>query len=147
MLYFFRTWLSEAYFPMYLLQSLQRHLPVVQSFIFSLKISSDFAFLISQGIISHILEARKDMLFIPKHTVQFLRLCRVKSFLRLYGFCAKWKISFIISGHLSLYKFLSLRFVDFFGRYLLIYAFAANHPKRDLSHLCKQVLKLFCESY
>ena len=84
--------------PMYLLQSLQGHLSVVQSFILFLKISSDFAFLISQGTISHILGAREDMLSVPKYTVRFLRICRVESFLRLYGFCTEWKISFIISG-------------------------------------------------
>ena len=84
--------------PMYLLQSLQGHLSVVQSFIFFEKISSDFAFLISQWTISHILGAREDMVSVPKYTVQFLRLSRVESFRRLYGFCTGWKISFIISG-------------------------------------------------
>ena len=59
---------------MYLLQSLQGHLSVVQSFILFLKISSDFAFLITQGTISHILGAREDMLSIPKYTVRFVRL-------------------------------------------------------------------------
>ena len=66
---------------MYLLQSLQGHLFVVQSFIFFKKISSDFAFLISQGAISYILRAREDMLSVPNYTVPFLRLCRVESFL------------------------------------------------------------------
>ena len=85
--------------PMYLLQSLQGHLSVVQSFVFFFKkISSDFALLISQGMISHILGTREDMLSVPKYTVRFVRLCRVESFLRLYGFCTEWKISFIISG-------------------------------------------------
>ena len=37
-------------FPTYVLQSLQGHLSVVQDFIFSLKIFSDFALLISYGI-------------------------------------------------------------------------------------------------
>ena len=60
--------------PMYLLQSLQGHLPVVQSFILFLKISSDFAFLISQGTISHILGAREDMLSVPKYAERFVRL-------------------------------------------------------------------------
>ena len=45
--------------PMYLLQSLQGHLFVVQSFIFSLKISSDIVFLISQETNSHILGKEK----------------------------------------------------------------------------------------
>ena len=59
---------------MYLLQSLQGHLSVVQSFILFLKLSSDFAFLISQGTISHVLVAREDMLSAPKYTVRFARL-------------------------------------------------------------------------
>ena len=84
--------------PMYLLQSLQGHSSVVQSFIILKKISSDFAFLISQRTISHIFGAREDILSVPKYTVRFHRLCRVESFLRLYGFCTEWKISFIISG-------------------------------------------------
>ena len=69
--------------------SLQGHVSVVLSFIFSLKISGDFAFVISKGTIYHILGAREDMLSVPKYTVQFLRQCRVESFLRLYGFCTK----------------------------------------------------------
>ena len=84
--------------PMYLLQSLQGHLSVVQSFIYFKKTSSDIAFLISQGTISHILEAREDMLSVPKYSLRFLHLWGVESFLRLYGFCTEWKISFIISG-------------------------------------------------
>ena len=72
---------------MYLWQSMQGHLPVVQSFIFSLKICSDLVLLISPGTISHILGARKDMLSVPKNTMRFLRLFRVESLLRLYGFC------------------------------------------------------------
>ena len=82
--------------PMYLSQSLQGHL--LRRALFLKKMSSDFAFLISQGTISHILGARKDMLSVPKYIVRFLRLCRVESFLRLHGFCTEWKISFIISG-------------------------------------------------
>ena len=48
-----------------------------------------------------------------------------------------------------LYKFMSLRFVDFFVEYLLICPFSANHQKRDLFHFCslfhfcRQVLNLF----
>ena len=48
-----------------------------------------FAFFFSQVTISHILEAREDMLSVPKYNVQFLGLGRVESFLRLYGFCTK----------------------------------------------------------
>ena len=76
-LYFFRTRLNEPCIANVLLQSLQGYLSVIQSF---------FAFLISQGTISNILGAREDMLSIPKYTVWFLCLCRVESFLRLYGF-------------------------------------------------------------
>ena len=89
MLYFFRTRLNEAYIANDLLESLQGHLSVVQSFIFFKKISSYFSFSISQGTISYILWAREDMLSVPKYTVQFLCLCRVESFLRLYGFYRK----------------------------------------------------------
>ena len=100
---------------MYLLQSLQCHLSVSRVFIFS--ISSDFAFLVSQGAISHIFGAREDMLSVPKYNMKFLRLCIIESFLRSYGFCTKWKICFIISRPKSFffYKFLSLRFADLFG--------------------------------
>ena len=53
-------------FPTYVLQSLQGHLSVVQDFIFSLKIFSDFALLISLGINSHNFGAREDILSVPK---------------------------------------------------------------------------------
>ena len=42
------------------------HLSVVQDFIFSLKIFSDFALLISLGINSHNFGARADILSVPK---------------------------------------------------------------------------------
>ena len=84
--------------PIYVLQSLQGHLSVVQNFIFSLNIPNEFALLISLGINPHILGASEDMLSVPKCTVRFLRLCSSGSFLRLYGFCIKWKVSFIILG-------------------------------------------------
>ena len=75
MFYFFRRRLNEVNtLPLYFLQSLQGHLSVAQSFIFSLKISSDFGFLILQGAIAHILGAREDMLSVTNYTVQFLRL-------------------------------------------------------------------------
>ena len=96
MLYLFRARLNEAYIANVSFAKSART-SVAQSFIFK-KMSSDFAFLISQGTISHILGARKDMLSVPKYIVLFLRLCRVESFLRLQGFCTEWKISFIISG-------------------------------------------------
>ena len=53
-------------FPTYVLQSLQGHLPAVQDFIFSLKIFSDFALLISLGINSHNFGAREDIHSVPK---------------------------------------------------------------------------------
>ena len=53
-------------FPTHALQSLQGHLSVVQDFIFSLKIFSDFALLISLGINSHNSVAREDILSVPK---------------------------------------------------------------------------------
>ena len=59
MLYFFRIRLNEAYIA---------NVPFAKSartficrFIFSLKVSSDFAFLISQRTFSHILGAREDV--------------------------------------------------------------------------------------
>ena len=59
--------------------------------------SSGFTFLNSQATISHVLGAKEDMVSVQKYTLQF-RLSRVESFLKLYGFSKKWKISFIISG-------------------------------------------------
>ena len=53
-------------FPTYVLQSLQGHLYVVQDFIFSLIIFSDFALLISLGIALHNFGARDDILSVPK---------------------------------------------------------------------------------
>ena len=53
-------------FPTYVLQSLQGHLSVVQDFIFSLKIFSNFPLLISLGINSYNIGAREDILSVPK---------------------------------------------------------------------------------
>ena len=89
--------------PIYILQSLQGHLSVVQNFIFSLNIPNEFAHLISLEINSRILGASEVMLPVPKYTVQFLRLCSSGSFLKLYGFCIKWKVSFIILGPKSFF--------------------------------------------
>ena len=61
----FKTPLNEM-FPTYVLQSLQGHLYVVQDFIFSLIIFSDFALLISLGIALHNFGARDDILSVPK---------------------------------------------------------------------------------
>ena len=89
--------------PIYVLQSLQGHLSVVQNFIFSLNFPSEFAFLVVLGINSHILGASEDILSVPKYTVRFLRLYSSGSFLKLYGFCIKWKVSFIILGPKSFF--------------------------------------------
>ena len=85
------------------LESLQGHLSVVQNFIFSLNIPSEFAFLMLLGIDSHIFGANKDMLSIPKYTVRVLRLRSSGSFLKSYGFCRKWKVSFMILGFRSFF--------------------------------------------
>ena len=53
-------------------QSLQGHLSVAQNFFFSLHIPSDFAFLMSIEIISHIFGASEDVLSLPKYAAQFL---------------------------------------------------------------------------
>ena len=53
-------------FPTYVLQTLQGHLSVVQDFIFSLEIFSDFVLLISLGINYHSFGAREDILSVPK---------------------------------------------------------------------------------
>ena len=97
-IYFFRARLNAAYIANVSFVKSIRTFICVQSLIFSLKISGDFAFLISQGTISYTSKAREDMLSVPKHTVQFLLPCRVESFLRSYCICTKWKISFIILG-------------------------------------------------
>ena len=122
--------------PIYVLQSLQGHLSVVQNFIFSLNIPNEFALLISLGINSHILGASEDMLSVPKYTVRFLRLCSSGSFLKLYGFCIKWKASFIILGPKSFlsYRSLSQGFVDSFGECSQICLFLISHQKREMFH-------------
>ena len=53
-------------FPTYVLQRLQGHLSVVEDFIFSLKIFSNFAHLILPVINSHNFGAREDILSVPK---------------------------------------------------------------------------------
>ena len=53
---------------MYVLQSLKERLSVIQIFIFSLNIPSEFEFPMSLG-------ASKDMPSLPKYTVRFIRLC------------------------------------------------------------------------
>ena len=133
--------------PIYVLRSLQGHLSAVLNFIFSLNISNEFALLIWLGINSHILGAIEDMLSVPKCTVRILRLCSSGSFLKLYGFCIKWKVSFIILGPNSFlsYRSLSQGFVDSFGECSLICLFLISHQKREMFHFCRQALKLFHE--
>ena len=83
MLYFFRTRLNEAEIANLPFAKDTRTFIGCPEFYLSLKISGDFPFSISQESITYIL---------GQSTLRFCRLCRVKSFLRLYGFCIKWKI-------------------------------------------------------
>ena len=82
MLYFNKTQLNEAYIASVSFANVS----VAQSFIFTLKISSDAAFLISRRTISHIFGESP---------------LQIEPFLKLYGFCTKRKIFFTISGHKS----------------------------------------------
>ena len=99
----------EPTLPIYVLQSLQRHAKtsaktsVAQNFIFSLNIPSEFAFLMVLGINSHILGASGDILSVKNYTVWLFRLCISGSFLKLYGFCIKWELSYIILGPKSFF--------------------------------------------
>ena len=131
--------------PIYVSQSLQGHLSVVQNFIFSSNISNEFALLILLGINSYILGASEDMPSVPKYIVRLLCLCRSGSFLKLYGFCIKWKVSFIILGHFLSNRSLSQGFVDSFGECSQICLFLISHQKREMFHFCRQALKLFYE--
>ena len=95
MLCFFRTWLSEAYtLSTYLLQSLQRHLSAFQSCIFPVKISNDFAFLISQGLIP-ILWGHEKICFLFQST-----LCSFFAFKELAHF-SDCMVSVQIGNYLS----------------------------------------------
>ena len=114
---------------------------------FSLNFPSEFAFIMVFGINSHIWGANEEMLSVPKYTVRFLHLCRSGSFLKLYGFCIKWKVSFIISSPKSFlcYSSLSQGFIDSFDEYSLICPFLESHQKREMFHFCSQASKLFHE--
>ena len=90
------TFQMKPTLPIYVLQGLQGHLSVVQNFIFYLNIPNEFALLMSLGINPNILGASEDILSVSKCTVRFLRLCSSWSFLKLYGFCIKWKVYFLI---------------------------------------------------
>ena len=133
--------------PMNVLQSLQGHLSVAQNFIFTLNISSEFAFLMSPRINSHILGASEDILSVPEYTVRFLRLCSSGSPPKLYGFCIKWKMFFIISSPKSFFVFqVSVtRICRFFYECSLICLFSISHQKREMIHIYRQILKLFHE--
>ena len=63
--------------PIYVLQSLQGHLSVVQDFIFSLNISNEFALLMSLGTNSHIFGASEDMLSVPISAYLFILVMEV----------------------------------------------------------------------
>ena len=67
---------------MYVLQSLQGYLSVVQSLISLLNNSSDVVFLIALGTNSQIYEAREDMVSMPKYTECLHPSFRVELFLR-----------------------------------------------------------------
>ena len=63
----------------------------------------------SLWINSHILgQAKICFLFGSTLTVRFLRLCHSGSFFKLYGFCIKSKVSFIMSGPKSFLSYRSL---------------------------------------
>ena len=83
MLYLFRTRLNEAYIANVFFANLQGHLSVFQLF-FSFKISSDFAFLISQETISHIFGSR-EVRFLFQST-----LCSFFAFIKLNHFQIVW---------------------------------------------------------
>ena len=70
---FFRTLLEKTHITnVCSCQSLQGHLSVAQNFFFSLHIPSEFAFLMSLEIISHIFGASEDVVSLPKYAAQFL---------------------------------------------------------------------------
>ena len=80
MLCFFTGWLDEIYIANVSFATPARTIIYCPECYLVFKISSDFAFLISQETISHILGVREDMLPVPKYIKQFLRLCRVELF-------------------------------------------------------------------
>ena len=82
---------------MYLLQSLQGHLSVALTFIFSLKIFSDVAFLILQETNSLFFEHEKIYVLSLSTLSGFSAFAEVIHFSD-YDFCTKWKMSFMISA-------------------------------------------------
>ena len=79
MLYLFRTRLNEAYIANVFFANLQGHLSVFQLF-FSFKISSDFAFLISQETISHIFGSREVRFLFQSTLCSFLAFVELNHF-------------------------------------------------------------------
>ena len=69
---FFRTLLEKTHITNVCnCQSLQGHLSVAQNFFFSLLIPSEFAFLMSLEIISHIFGASEDVLSLSKYAADW----------------------------------------------------------------------------
>ena len=69
---FFRTLLEKTHITnVCSCQSLQGHLSVAQNFFFSLLIPSEFAFLMSLEIISHIFGASEDVLSLSKYAAHW----------------------------------------------------------------------------
>ena len=73
--------------------------------------------------------------------------CKAIALHVIYGFCIKWKVSFIISGPKSFFvlKIAGERFVDSFGECSLICLFWTSHPKREMFDIYMQLWKLFHE--
>ena len=72
--------LNKPTLPVYVLQSLQGHLSVVQSLISLLNNSSDVVFLIALGTNSQIYGAREDMVSMPKYTNVCILLLELNCF-------------------------------------------------------------------
>ena len=151
MFYFYRTLLNETHIAnIHFTKSARAFIyPFFQDLIFSLNIPNEFALLMPLGIISHILGAREDMPSVPKYTVWFLHLSSSGSFLKLHGFCIKWKVSFITLSHKSFFVLqisVTRIYIDSFGECSLICSFLVckSSKKRNVS-FCRQALKLFQE--
>ena len=133
---------------MYILQSLQGHLYVVQSLISFLNNSCDAASLIASRTNSQIFGASEDMVSVPKYTEWLLLLFRVELFFRLQDFSQNeiylswWQAL----DHFLPYKFLLLIVLDFLGGYSLFQLFKVGLQKKGWFYFYKQVLKLFIES-
>ena len=71
--------------------------------------------------------------------------CKAIALHVIYGFCIKWRVSFIISGPKSFFvlKISGERFVDSFGECSLICLFWTSHPKREMLDIYMQLWKIF----